>query len=678
MMNSLRSGSIPVWECGWWAGGLAFAAFLFGEGGMWPVLADDVSSVQPPVAAMEESRSWPQLRGPSHDGISTETGIADSWPAEGPPVLWAIDFGHGYSSFAAVDDRVYTQTQTLYGQYVVCLDGVTGEEIWTHRYGWPYESAGIYPGPRSTPTVHEGRVYFAGPRGLVGCLDAADGQVVWSLNVVEKFGGRGADFGYACSPVVEGGKVLLPVGGRGACLVALDARDGSTVWQSGDEPASYCSALPITLQGRRQVVVFLQNALAAFDLETGRELWLHKFNQGYDEHAAAPLYREPYLMTASPFRGGSKLYHLQVTDEGRASAEPVRHSDVMSNDVASSLLIDDHVYGFDLRDVQSKAHRASRGIFRCIDLLTGEIRWSTDRVGHASVIAADGKLILFNDTGEVILARIDSQEYQELARTQVFEGEICWTPPALEAGRLYLRTQTRAVCLYLGEPRQLSPEQREAVQTTAQVRHNASADWNLLLGGGEREYPFDRPTRDEFMLWFWAGLAGAFLPAAFLGGTVSFTLGRRERASLIGRSIFWVGAFAGGVAATYFGNRIWPEFVFTWPASLFVAFQLVLMASVHALRTPGQRGPHRTARVGGLFFLAVCSLYFWACGKVSLPVLWVFLMGFLPALPAAALAARKLARPGRVLKDLLWTTAGFSIYFWATVLLSHIRLGGGD
>src|SRR5262249_40931209 len=156
---------------------------------------------------------------------------------------------------------------------------------WEYRYDWPYEAGGVYPGPRATPTLDGRRVFFAGPSGLVGCL-TWDGQPVWQVDTRKKFSGRGTDFGYSCSPVLHKGLVLLPVGGRGAGMGALDARDGSTRWQSGNDTASYMPALPIVVAGRCQVVAYFENALAAFDDEDGRLLWHKDLSQGYDEHAA--------------------------------------------------------------------------------------------------------------------------------------------------------------------------------------------------------------------------------------------------------------------------------------------------------------------------------------------------------------------------------------------------------
>jgi hypothetical protein len=99
-----------------------------------------------------EGPQWPQLRGPRYDGISEETGLADSWPPEGPPVLWAREIGRGYSALTVAGDRAFTQRQTTTDQTVLCLHAETGQTLWEHRYGWPYEPGGLYPGPRATPT----------------------------------------------------------------------------------------------------------------------------------------------------------------------------------------------------------------------------------------------------------------------------------------------------------------------------------------------------------------------------------------------------------------------------------------------------------------------------------------------------------------------------------------------
>ncbi|NQT38941.1 MAG: PQQ-like beta-propeller repeat protein, partial [Planctomycetes bacterium] len=457
---------------------------------------------------------WPHLRGPACDGHDDgQTPLVDHWPAEGPPVLWTREFGPGYSALIVVEDRVYTQVQNLHGQYVVCLEAETGQQRWRTHYAPPYNALEQYPGPRSTPTWNAGRVYFAGPEGTVGCLNADDGSIVWNRNVLEEFSDRLEEssdrdilFGYSCSPWVEDGRVIVSVGGEEASVVALDATDGSLLWKTGDEPASYCSPMPITFDGQRQFVVFQRNAMYGIAPADGRILWETRVAPGYNPHAAAPLYEEPYLMVMLSFHKGSALYRLDKTESGHAAKFQWRRYRRMSHDVASSVLVDGCVYGFDLRDPQSRIQRPSRGKFTCMDFLTGEIRWATEAPGHSTVIAADGKLILLNDSGELILLRATPEKYDELARATVFGDERCWITPTLGQGFAYLRSPTRIACVYLGDEAKLDEQQLARVVRTSQI--DQARPWNLLfLAGGEREYPAAAPSREELVVWYTASMA---------------------------------------------------------------------------------------------------------------------------------------------------------------------------
>lgn len=132
-------------------------------------------------ASSSNASNWSTIRGAALDGHSLETDIADSWPAEGPAVLWTRELGQGYSAFISWDQYVATQYQHLSGQFVICLAADTGTTKWEYRYDWPYDPAGIYPGPRSTPTYDDGFVYFTSPSGLVACLNADTGVKIWSM-----------------------------------------------------------------------------------------------------------------------------------------------------------------------------------------------------------------------------------------------------------------------------------------------------------------------------------------------------------------------------------------------------------------------------------------------------------------------------------------------------------------
>ena len=630
---------------------------------------------------------WPFVRGPNYDGHSAEINLADSWPTDGPPVLWVRELGQGYSGFVVSEDRVYTQYQTLAGQYVVCLDAESGETIWEYWYDWPFEATGLYPGPRATPTIASDRVYFAGPSGLVGCL-SKQGKLIWSVNVTEKFSGRGTEFGYSCTPTVIDGMVILPVGGKGASMVALDVNDGSTLWKSGDDSASYTPALPITVDGHRQVLGYLEYVLAAFDLKTGRQLWRVPLSSGYDEHAAWPVFSEPHVWISGPFRGGSQL--LKLTGGPDASYERVWESTLMSNDVASSVLSDGHLYGFDLRDVQAKAHRASRGSFRCIELQTGKELWangnpkarrtppkpgthsSEDAIGHASVIVADGKLILFNDTGELILARANPQRCEVLARVSVLSGEICWTAPALHRGRLFLGNPTRAACLYLGKPELRESKSEAATLTVADIPQHEHWDFSQLLGV-EPEYAFDVPCLRWLQIWYVASLIGVLGVAGLLTFLVRVCAGQRMPHARM-RRLFWTLAFLLGAVATTPLSLWRNEFVFTWPVALFVAFQATVYQIGMDKTQQADRWQSWRSRAVALGFVGVCLAYFLICRRLSLVTEWVFLAGFLPALPFLLLSgrlARRHAKP--IFWEVLLTALAFSAYYWGSTALLFFR-----
>lgn len=623
------------------------------------VLASALALASPAVAG-----DWPHLRGPRYDAVSDETGLADSWPARGPPVLWAHDPGQGFSGFVVAGGRAFTQFQSMTdGHCVVCLDAETGATLWQQHVDAPWQPGGAYPGPYATPTWHAGRVYYSSPHGTVGCLDAATGDAVWSVNVVRDHHSRGIGFGYACTPLVEDGKVFLPVGGPRASVVALSTADGSLVWKSGDDPASYCPAFPITVAGRHQIVAYLQNALAGFDPDTGKILWRETLSSDYDEHSAWPLLAGSDLLISAPFRAGTRSYHAEPG--GTFSAKWISRE--LSNDVASSVVVGGHVYGFDLAELQARIYRPSRGRFVCLDAATGKLCWSTDRTGHATALAADGKLFLLNDTGTLILASASPEGYTERGRCQVLSG-LCWTPPSLANGRLFLRDRERAVCVYVGDPKTLRPGVGWIAPPPARWRF----EWTRLLGR-EPEYPNDAPSVADLRRWFLACAGGVFLPAALLAVLAAAAARRGWRGAAAGGT-FWLTTFALGIAATPVLSTRLEAFTCTWPASLYSALAVTLRATVRAEQRADRRRARWQARGVIVLFVGVVLGYYQLCKVVGLMTLWAFLPGFLPALVFAVPAAKVRWRAASLACDV----CGFAAYFWVSGLgigwRSHLGL----
>lgn len=639
-----------------------------------------------PRGITAQQPSWKNFRGENYDGKSDETGTVDQWSDKGPPVLWTRDLGAGYSSFVGAGERVFTQYQSLAGQFVVCLNAKTGKTIWEHRYGWPYKPASLYPGPRSTPTISGDRVFFATPNGSLGCLDAKSGEPIWTIEAAKKFDAPKPEFGYACSPTCIDGKVILPVGGKNASMVAFDQVDGSVVWNAGNEPISYCSAYPIEYQGWALVVGYFKNKLCVFDRETGSLLATTIVSFDYDEHSAWPIYREPYLWASGPFRAGSQLIEItkaQGENQDSLSFKVVYKSDTMSNDVASSVLVGDSLFGFDLRDVQSKVHRPSRGQFICMDWMTGKTRWAngtlgrrrnTDEfiasaaerneseIGHASVIYADGKLILFNDTGELILCRADQDAFVLLGRAHLLGGEICWAPPMLMNQCVIVRNHRKAVCVYLGDVAKLEVDAQDIV-FAGDIPQPRFFDLSAMLLGTEPTYAMTSPKAAWLIRWFWISLVLGW----GLAPAIALTLGKLIRIPV--RSIWIATAVLLGLVGTTVFGHWFQEFYFSWPIVLALVFESVvcrLQGRQLAEVEVSQVERPWLSRLLLIGFVVLCLGYFYLCRRLSLAFEWAFLFGFPTAIPFLWMVKRGVQRGEPYgWRQWAWSGFAFSAFYWA-------------
>lgn len=629
---------------------------------------------------------WPQLRGPNFDGTSNEANLFESWPDEGPPLLWTVSLGQGYSAVSVANDLAYTMYQDAIGQYVLCLNANTGDTAWKHRVGLPYETMGIYPGPRATPCIVEGRVYYTTPDSLLGCLSATTGEPLWEVDFGTKFQGVGTEFGYSASPLVLDDKVIIPVGGQNAAVVAFSAFNGEVVWTTGNQAASYCTTQPIDLDGQTLLVNYLQNYVTICDAETGKELYAKRISNGYDEHAAAPIWVEPVLVLSAPFRAGAEAFTLSIDDSSETlmlNVESRWQSTEMSNDTASSLAIDNTFFGFDLRDQQAKAHRPSRGTFRCLDIETGQTLWSTKDVGHATAAAVDGKLFLWTDDGQLMLAAADRAEYRPLARTRVFSDEIIWTPPTLSNGRLFLRSPSRIACLQVGK---LAPSSMRAQpsQTTADIPQLSKFSFDWLIRG-EREHPFMIAPSEDVARWFAATLFVAFLPAALISlayQQVTRWRGSRRVAatrdpqqctahSVQASTLFIAVLFTCGLASTAVLNEYDDGFWFTLPVCPFAALLYACLAS-ERFRTAPSKSTKRHSWLAGTLLILTAAGYFKILHDQSLPHEWVYLVGLVLAFPLAVLSARTIVAQRSLFLVTSLVSLAWTVFFWTGPLFQRL------
>src|SRR5919112_3939985 len=373
---------------------------------------------------------WPQWRGPNRDGISKETGLLKQWPAEGPPLAWkATGAGRGYSSFSISNGKLYTMGLRGDREYVVAFDVATGKEAWATAHGSAFRND-RGDGPRGTPTVDGDRLYALGGSGDLSALDARTGKIVWTMNVLKKFGGDNIGWGISESPLVVGEKLLVNAGGPGASVVALNKRDGALVWKSQSDAPGYSSAITVEVGGKTEVVFFTSRRAIGLDLNDGKLLWEYGRASNSTANVATPVARGNRVWLSSDYGTGGGLVEIKADAGGATVAQEVYFTREMRNHHSSSILVGDHLYGF------------SSGILTAMRFDTGEVAWRDRSVGKGSLVYADGMLYAFSENGVVGLIEATPAGYSERGRFRIQQGSLpTWTHPVIAGGRLYLRDQ---------------------------------------------------------------------------------------------------------------------------------------------------------------------------------------------------------------------------------------------
>jgi outer membrane protein assembly factor BamB len=376
--------------------------------------------------AFTNATDWPQWRGPTRNGISPEKGWRTTWPASGPRRLWSVQVGQGFSSVAVKNGLVYTMGNRQGQDYVSCIQAATGKLLWQHRYAC---AEGDYGGPRATPTVHNGNVYTLSREGQAICLDAATGRLIWRRDIAQELRAQAPGWGFAGSPLIQGGLVLYNIGAAGT---ALNKATGRIVWNSGAGVSGYASPVPFAAGGRTGVAIFARDAVVAIDPANGRQLWRHPWQTSYDVNAADPLFVGDTVFLSSNYGKGGAL--LRVAAGGPSV---VWESRDMKNHFNTSVALNGGLYGND------------ENTLKCLDLATGRERWRMRGMGKGGLIAADNKLLVMTERGELVIAAATPARFTELARARVLDG-TCWTHPVLANGLLYGRShEGTLVCIDL-------------------------------------------------------------------------------------------------------------------------------------------------------------------------------------------------------------------------------------
>lgn len=394
----------------------------------------------------KSAADWPQWRGPRRDGISPDTGLLNSWPKEGPPLVWkAGGLGRGFSSLAIADGRIITMGDLADGQYVLALSQADGKPVWKTRIGDVWEPQG-YAGPRCTPTIDGPRIYALGPHGDLVCLEAASGKELWHRKLAADFGGRmHSGWGFSESPLVDGDRLICTPGGAEAAIVALDKKSGSEIWRAavpalgdkGGDGAAYASIVIGNGGGRKQYIQLMGRGVVSVDAENGKFLWGYNRVANPTANIPTPVVMGDYVFCSSGYQTGAALLKLSPDGDG-VRAEEVYFLDAKTfqNHHGGMIVLGDYLY---------TGHGHNAGAPTCLAWKTGDVAWRHNRgpgTGSAAVAYADGNLYFRFENGVMALIGATPEGYQEKGSFQIPDvGNPSWSHPVVIGGRLYLREQ---------------------------------------------------------------------------------------------------------------------------------------------------------------------------------------------------------------------------------------------
>jgi outer membrane protein assembly factor BamB len=417
----------------------------------------ETSPAEPIDMATTTPDDFPQFLGPQRSGWLAGPELARNWSANPPKLLWKRPIGAGWSAFAAVNGYAVTLEQRGDDEWVACYEIATGNPVWGHSVaGRHYNPMGGL-GPRSTPTIHQGRVYALGATGVLRCLDGSTGKLLWSDDLRKRYG-LSADedeamvmWGRAASPLVVDNLVVVPGGGlpgKAKNLVAFDADSGRVAWESeskkndgSPDQIAYASPSLATLAGRRQILIINESTASGHDPAMGQALWDFPWpgnSNGDASSSQAVSIDDNRVLLSKGYSGGAELIEIKADSaSGSLTATSVwKVPRVLQTKFTNVVVQGGHAYGL------------SEEILECVELETGKRKWKNGRYGHGQVLGVGDLLLVLSEEGELHLVELNPLKFSHLGEVQAIEGQT-WNNLCLYGNRLLIRNAQEAACYEL-------------------------------------------------------------------------------------------------------------------------------------------------------------------------------------------------------------------------------------
>ena len=371
-----------------------------------------------------------QWRGPNRDGIYTETGLLKKWSDAGPKLLWHYDeLGDGHTSAAVTGTGVFT-TGMINGKGNIFAFDLKGKLLWKKEYGTEWTDS--HNGVRSTPIVVKDKLYFLSAFGHIFCMNASDGKTLWTVDLVKEYGARNIQWGLTENLLFDGNMLYCTPGGSDAALVALDMNTGKQIWKSkgNGEKSAYCSPMLIKLHNKKIVVTIMQYSIFGFDASTGNQLWKSEFKMDPDVHPNTPVYIDGYLFCTSGYGLGSVM--LKLAADGSSVSEVWKNA-TCDPKTGGVVVLNGRIYGTGDRN---------KKLF-CLDWKTGKELFSIRDLAPANIIADDGLLYVYSESGKVNLVEPKTDGFNIISSFPVpFGADPHWAHLVIKDKKLYVRHGT--------------------------------------------------------------------------------------------------------------------------------------------------------------------------------------------------------------------------------------------
>jgi len=399
---------------------------------------------------------WPQYHGPLFNKSTESSPIGGNKLQSSSQLIWKSPTPLGFSSFSIQNDLAFTlvaeeDEDGLLREVCIALDLTSGRRTWQQNlgiasYGHAGGNAGTRDnsggdGPRSTPSVKNGRVFIYDSAMVLHCLSAKSGKSMWQVDMIDDHDGENIMWKNASSPLLVDDLVIVGGGGKNQSLIAFSQITGKVRWKTGTETLTHATPAFAKIHGWEQVIFLCRSGLVSLEPQNGKELWRQEFPFKVST-ASSPVVAGDHIFCSAGYGVGAGVFKISF-DGRKWKSDPVwRKRNELMNHWSTPLFYQGNLYGiFGFKEY-------GKAPLQCVDLKTGEIRWSQKGFGPGNLIRSGATLWVLSDDGQIVTVSANPERYHELGRSKILSGK-CWTTPTMSKNILLARSTKEAAALNL-------------------------------------------------------------------------------------------------------------------------------------------------------------------------------------------------------------------------------------